>query len=587
VHRPTALSKSSSRRSPVGEALAACRRAFVAVGLFSGTINVLMLTGALFMMQVYDRVLPSRSVPTLVGLAVLAGFLYFFQGVLEFIRGRVLSRIGRSLDEDLNGRVHDAIVQMPLRAPTEADGLQPLRDLDQLRSFFSSPGPTALFDLPWIPLYLGLCFAFHLWIGVTALCGALVLIVLTLVAELFGGGPSKLATRFGASRFALAEASRRNAEVLQAMGMAASVAARWREANGKYMDAQQRAADISGALGTISRIFRLALQSGVLAVGAYLVIHGEATAGVIIASTILTSRALAPVELAIAHWKNFLAARQGRRRLSDLIGKTTEPERPLKLPEPSKTLTVENIFVSPPGALRESLRDVSLKLEAGQGLGVIGPSASGKSSLARAIVGVWRPGAGKIRIDGAALDQWPPDRLGRHIGYLPQDVELFDGTVAENIARFDAEIDSGAIIAAARAADVHDLILRLPEGYETRIGDGGTKLSAGQRQRIALARALYRDPFLIVLDEPNSNLDADGDNALTQAILSVRRRRGIVMVIAHRPSALAGVDLVLALANGQMQALGPKEEVLRRVLRPNQQPTAPLRAVSEKPGAAL
>lgn len=568
--------------------MAACRRAFLAVALFSGTINVLMLTGALFMMQVYDRVLPSRSVPTLVGLAVLAGLLFLFQGVLEFIRSRVLSRVGRSLDEDLNGHVHDAIVRMPLRAPVEADGLQPLRDLDQLRSFLSSPGPTALFDLPWILLYLGLCFAFHFWIGMTAFCGALVLIALTLLAELFGSGPAKVATRFGASRLALAEANRRNAEVLQAMGMAGRLSARWYESNGKYMDAQQRASDISGALGTASRIFRLALQSAVLAVGAYLVIHGQATAGVIIASTILTSRALAPIELAIAHWKNFLGARQGWRRLTDLIGQTTEPERPLRLPKPSKLLMLENVCVVPPGQQRDVVRDVSLKLESGQGLGVIGPSASGKSSLARAIVGVWRPSAGKIRIDGAALEQWAPELLGRHIGYLPQDVELFDGTVAENISRFEVEVDSAAIIAAAHAADVHDLILRLPNGYETRIGDGGTNLSAGQRQRIALARALYGEPFLVVLDEPNSNLDADGDNALNQAIQSIRRRGGIAIVIAHRPSALAGVDLVLALANGQAQALGSKDEVLRRVLRQNQPSAAPpLRAVAEMPGAAL
>jgi PrtD family type I secretion system ABC transporter len=583
VQRPTA--PTHSRRSPVTDALAACKRAFAAVALFSGTINVLMLTGALFMMQVYDRVLPSRSVPTLVGLAALAGLLFLFQGVLEFIRSRLLSRVGRSLDEDLNGSVHDAIVRMPLRAPVEADGLQPLRDLDQLRSFLSSPGPTALFDLPWIPLYLGLCFAFHFWIGMTAFCGALVLVALTLLAEFFGSGPAKTAARFGASRLGLAEANRRNAEVLQAMGMARRLAARWSESNAKYMDAQQRASDITGTLGTASRVFRLALQSAVLAVGAYLVIHGEATAGVIIASTILTSRALAPVELAIAHWKNFLSARQGWKRLTDLIGQTAEPDRPMTLPEPSKFLMLEDVCVIPPGQQRDVVRNISLKLECGQGLGIIGPSASGKSSLARAMVGVWGPSAGKIRIDGAALDQWRPEELGRHIGYLPQDVELFDGTVAENISRFEAEVDSGAIIAAARAAEVHELILRLPEGYETRIGDSGTRLSAGQRQRIALARALYRDPFLIVLDEPNSNLDAEGDNALSQAILSVRKRGGIVVVVAHRPSALAGVDLVLALASGQTQAIGPKDEVLRRVLR--QAPATPLRAVADAPGAAL
>src|SRR5262245_7960550 len=558
---------SPSAQSPLAAALSACRGAFIAIGLFSGVINVLLLTGSLFMLQVYDRVLPSRSVPTLVVLSVLVVGLYAFQGILEWIRGRLLTRIGRSLDEALSSRVYETIVALPLKARSSGDGLQPLRDLDQVRSFLSSIGPTALFDLPWMPLYLGLCFVFHFWIGITALIGAVILVTLTLLTEALSRKPIKAAAGFGATRMMLAEASRRNAEVLRAMGMSGRLLARWGAANAKYMAAQEGASDVAGSLGAASRVLRMVLQSAVLAVGAYLTIFQEATPGIIIASSILVSRALAPVELAIAHWRNFLSARQGWSRLSELMGRLASGEPPTALPAPSASLAVEAVTIGPPGQQNAVVQNLSFRLESGQGLGIIGPSAAGKSSLARAVVGVWQPARGKIRLDSAALEQWPPEDLGRHIGYLPQDVELFDGTVAENIARFEPDPDPATIVAAARAASVHELILRLPNGYETSVGEGGATLSAGQRQRLALARALYGDPFLVVLDEPNSNLDAEGDQALTGAILGVRKRGGLVIVIAHRPAALAGVDLVLAMANGQAQAFGPKEEVLRKVLQ--------------------
>jgi ATP-binding cassette subfamily C protein len=564
--------------SPIVTALSACRGAFVTVALFSGAINVLMLTGSLYMMQVYDRVLPSRSIPTLVSLTIIVAAVYAVQGFLDSIRGRMLVRIGYSLDEALNGRVFEAVVRLPLKVRSGADGLQPIRDLDQLRGFLSSQGPTALFDLPWMPLYLGLCFAFHFWIGATALAGAIVLIALTLLTELLARAPSRAGSMHGATRLALAEASRRNAEALEAMAMTRWLAARWSLANEGYMDAHQRASDVAANLGGLSRVLRMMLQSAVLGVGAYLVIHQEASPGVIIASAILTSRALAPVDLAIANWRAFVAARQSWARLSQVVGRLAADPEPLALPAPSKSLTVEALSVAPPGEQKLVVRDVGFRLERGQALGIIGPSASGKSSLARAIVAVWQPARGIVRVDGAALEQWPD--LGRHIGYLPQDVELFDGTVAQNIARFEPEPDPAAIIAAAQAADVHELILRLPDGYETAIGESGMALSAGQRQRLGLARALYRDPFLVVLDEPNSNLDAEGDQALAQAIVGVRKRGGILIVIAHRPSALAAVDLVLAMANGQAQAFGPKEEILRKVLRPAANPGA-LKVVSD------
>ena len=318
----------------------------------------------------------------------------------------------------------------------------------------------------------------------------------------------------------------------------------------------------------LSRVMRLVLQSLVLGLGAYLVINQEATAGVIIASSILMSRALAPVELAIANWKGFVAARQARRRLSEMLALLPPGRQPLSLPKPEMTLSVESVSASPPGNGRIVVQDVAFALKSGDGLGIIGPSAAGKSSLARLIVGVWQPVRGKVRLDGAALDQWSPESLGRHIGYLPQDVELFDGTIAENISRFEAEPDANAIIAAAKSAGVHELVVRLPEGYDTRIGEAGAALSAGQRQRVALARALYGDPFLVVLDEPNSNLDSEGEEALTAAMRSVRSRGGIIIVIAHRASALAAVDQVLVLNQGRQQAFGPRDEVLHTVLRP-------------------
>jgi ATP-binding cassette subfamily C protein len=533
----------------------------------SAMINLLYLTGSFFMLEVYDRVLPSRSVPTLIGLAVIASVLFAFQGLLDVIRSRVLTRIGASLDEVLNARVFDLVVRLPLKSRTAGDGLQSVRDLDQVRGFLSSLGPTALFDLPWMPLYIGICFIFHVWIGTTALVGALLLVVVTLLTEVRTREPTKAAVETGMARNAIALASRRNAEVLHAMGMSGRVGALWAGSNAKYLASQQHASDVAGGFGAVSKVLRMALQSAVLGVGAYLVIQQEATAGIIIAGSILAARALAPVELAIAHWRGFIAARQSWKRLVDLMAALPQRGKALPLPAPKATLTIEGMSAVPPGIQRFVVQDVTFAVKAGSGLGVIGPSASGKSSLARVLVGVWSPLRGKVRLDGAALEQWDPESLGRHIGYLPQDVELFAGTVAENIARFDPEPDPEAILAAATAANVHDLILRLPDGYETQIGESGTALSAGQCQRIALARALYGDPFLIVLDEPNSNLDAEGEQALTQAILSARARGRIVIVIAHRPSALAAVDLVLMMADGRTQAFGPKDEVLSTVLR--------------------
>jgi PrtD family type I secretion system ABC transporter len=566
-------------RLTLAAVLASFRRAFIGIGLMSGAVNILALTGSFFMLQVYDRVIPSRSMPTLVGLAILAGLLFIFQGVLELIRSRLLVRIGSGLDAKLSDKVYVALMRLPLRTKLAGDGLQSLRDLDQVRGFLSGAGPTALFDLPWMPLYIAICFLFHFWIGVTALGGAIVLLALTLLTEFHTKAPTKSASTHAASRNALAEATRRNSEVLQAMGFGTRIAERWSGINRDYLDANAKASDVAGSLGTVSKIFRMVLQSGMLAVGAYLVVIDEATGGIMIAASIMMSRALAPIELAIAHWKGFVSARQSWGRLTQLLGLLPDAQASVALPAPVDRLAVEMVSVTPPGERRLVVQDAGFVLDKGQGLGIIGPSASGKSSLARALAGVWLPARGTVRLDGAALDQWEPDELGRHIGYLPQDVQLFDGTIAENIARFEPEAPSEKILKAAKIAGVHDLVVHLAEGYGTRIGEAGSALSAGQRQRIALARALYGDPFLVVLDEPNSNLDAEGEAALTQAIQSVRDRGGIAVVVAHRPSALQSLDQVLVMSQGRVQAFGGKDEILSKMTK--QKPAAlPLKVVA-------
>jgi len=568
------------RRSELGDALRACRGAFIGVGAMSCMINLLYLTGSIFMLEVYDRVLPSRSIPTLVGLAILAGGLYIAQGSLDLIRGRILGRIGTSLDEALNARVFDTIVRLPLMVGARNEGLQPLRDLDNVRSFLSSMGPGALFDLPWLPFYLAICFAFHTLIGVTALIGAIILVSLTIVTEYLSREPAREAMGLAARRNDVAVTSRRNAEVLVAMGMSGRLTRRWSEANQNYLAGNQRASDVAGGLGAVAKVLRMTLQSAVLAVGAYLVIHQEATAGIIIAGSILSARALAPVDLAIAHWKGFVAARQSWHRLNRLLGSVPAPAPQTLLQNPSSRLSVEGVSIVPPGDQKLIVQDVSFALQAGNGLGVIGPSGSGKSSLVRALVGVWQPARGKVRLDGAALDQWSSDVLGRHVGYLPQDVELFAGSVAQNIARFEPEASGEDIIAAAKEAGVHEMIIKMRDGYDTQIGEQGAALSAGQAQRVALARALYGNPFLIVLDEPNSNLDTEGDEALTRAVRASRERGAIVVIVAHRPIGIEAVDQLLVLKEGRVQAFGPKETVLGQVLQRVSPPT-PIKIVSD------
>ncbi|HXG78181.1 MAG TPA: type I secretion system permease/ATPase [Methyloceanibacter sp.] len=567
----------------MAKALRQCRRTFAGIALFSGIINILMLTGALFMLEIYDRVLPSRSLPTLVGLGVLVLVLFAAQGLLDLVRSRILVRVGTYVDEELRGKILHAVLRIPLVAGHQSNGTQPVRDLETVRSFLSGPGPIALFDLPWIPVYLAVIFAFHMALGVTALIGAIVLVGLTAVAEFLSRAPLKSANQSGLARTDFAESCRRNAEVIAAMGMDGFVDAKWQNINRRYLADCQRLSDVSGGFGAFSKVLRMALQSAVLAVGAYLVIEHEATAGIIIAASILAGRALAPVDMAIAQYKNFLSARQSWARLNTLLSLLPKGAEPMPLPRPKAQLSLHDVFVAAPGGTKPIVEAVSFSVEAGQALGVIGPTGSGKSTLLRAIVGVWQPRSGRIRLDGADLDQWSPSELGRCLGYLPQDVELFGGTIAENISRFEGDADPAHVIAAAEAAGVHELIVSFREGYDTEIGEHGQVLSAGQRQRIALARALYRDPFLVVLDEPNSNLDGDGELALTKAIIEVKKRGGIVVIVSHRGPALAAVDFLLAIEHGRVRAFGDKASVLAALypkLQPVPQDPAPWAAAT-------
>lgn len=550
-------------QNPASEALASCRSAFLAVALFSALVNVLMLTGSIYMLQVYDRVLPSRSMPTLVALSIIVAVLYVLLGVFDWLRQRILNRIGLALDRKLTGPVVGGILGAQLRGGP--GGTQLSRDLDSVRSFLSGLGPTTFFDLPWIPLYGGLCFLLHPYLGWTLVAGAVVLILIALLTELLTRRPSAEAARIGSERAALLESARRNAEAVTALGMERRVIALFDRVNDRYAATNLGSSDLSSLLGTVSKTVRFTLQSAMLGVGAWLVMNDQASSGVMIAASILSSRALAPIELAIGSWRPFVGARQAWQRLKAALGETRSA--PAVAPErPERRLSLDHLFVAAPGSQSPILKDVGFALSAGQGLAVIGPSASGKSTLARALVGIWPAMRGELRLDGATLEQWSAEQRGTIIGYMPQDIQLFAGTVAENIARFDPEVSEEAVLAAAKAAGAYDMILGLQKGFETQVGEGGAALSGGQRQRIALARALYRDPFLVVLDEPNANLDAEGDAALTAAIGGIRARGGIVVVIAHRPSALAGIDLVLILADGQVQAFGPKEEVLRKSL---------------------
>jgi PrtD family type I secretion system ABC transporter len=560
------LSVADRNHTAVKSALDSTRSAFIGVALLSAVSNVLMLVSPLFMMQIYDRVLTSRSIPTLLALSLLALGIYGALGVIELIRSKIMPQIGRKLDEQLSNPVFETVLRLPLHAVDGNTASMPLRDLDQIRQFMSGPGPIAIFDLPWMPLYIGILYLFHPLFGLAAVAGALVLLGLTISSEFFLRGPSKRLVQLSTQRWELAEAGRRNADTLHAMGMRAAYIERFDHIHQKYSAENLKTSGVTSTFSTVSKVFRQALQSGMLALGAGLVIDQLASPGAIIAASILTAKALQPIEMVIAQWRGFINLRHSKRRLQETLEILQAEPVDMELPAPHRSFSIAGLAVVAPGSDRTIVRDVSLSLFAGQGLGIIGPSGSGKSSLARALTGVWPAARGSIRLDGAALSQWNSEALGTSIGYLPQNVELFDGTIAENIGRFSASATSESILEAAKLAGVHDLVLSMPQGYDTRVGISGVMLSGGQRQRIGLARAMFGNPFLMVLDEPNANLDAEGEAALAAAVLAARKRGAIVVLIAHRPNILQVVDHLLVVQDGKMRAFGPRDEVLRKTL---------------------
>ena len=546
--------------TPLRSAVSACRGNLFSVMFFSLFINVLMLVAPLYMLQVYDRVLLSKSYVTLIALTVVAIGCLVVYGLLEMVRSRVLVRTGLKFDEYLHQKVFKATFRASIGS-TRDTSAQSLRDADTVREFISGGSIIAFCDAPWVPLFIFAGFILHPAMGWISLAGAIIIFILALLNELTTRNLLRDAstTQLGATNYTAL--SLRNAELVHGLGMISSVMNRWAGRHGLSLSKQKKASDRAGAILASSRFIRLSLQVGILGVGAYYVVEGELTPGSMIAGSILMGRALAPVEMAVGQWKMFVGSRNAYRRLEELFTRQPEVEKPMPLPAPTGAVSIENIVVVPPGGNFPVLRNVSLNLENGKAVGLIGPSGSGKSSLARALVGVWPVRVGKVCYDGAEIDQWDPEQLGPYLGYMPQDVELFAGSVAENISRFQ-NIDAEAVVEAATKAGVHEMVLDLPKGYNTQLGEGGYALSGGQRQRIALARALYGNPKVLILDEPNANLDSEGEQALARAIHQAKEEGKAVLVISHRSSLLAVVDLIAVLKDGLLVKFGPRDEVL-------------------------
>lgn len=547
--------------------LAGSARAIATAFVFSAFVNLLMLSAPLYMLQVYDRVLVSRSAETLVALTVLLVGLYLVMGVLDFARGRIMARVGARLQQRLEARVMNAAFRRLSMAPQDSSVHADERDLDALSRLWASPALLALFDLPWTPLFFAALFIFHPWLGYFALAGGLLLTLASWANQRATDPHLQAATLAGRDADRLAWALKSEPELIRALGMTDAARDRWRATRDFARVAGLAAADATGRWSVTIRTFRLFLQSAMLGVAAWLVLREELSGGAMVAASVLMGRALQPIEQTVAHWAGFARAKQARARLSDLLGKIPQDAPRTALPRPAARLEVQGLTIIPPGGQTPTLRGVSFSLQPGQVMGVIGPSGSGKSTLAKALIGAWRPVAGQIRLDSATLDQHDPERLGRWIGYLPQAVALFDGTVAENIARLQSDIDPFDIVEAARAAGAHDMILRLPQGYDTRLSFGAGRLSGGQSQRIGLARAIFGDPVLLVLDEPNASLDHDGAEALNQALRAARSTGAAVLIMSHRPAALQECDLLLVLKDGMVSAVGPRDQVLRDTVR--------------------
>lgn len=566
------MHKPPRTRSELGDVLFRLRRSFFALAAFSGVINVMMLTPAIYMLQVYDRALVSRNVTTLTMLTLLVIGLFMLMSALEMVRTRVLIRVGNFLDMDLNRRIFSAAFERNL-SRAGGNPAQALQDLAQVRQFLTGNGLFAFFDAPWTPIYLLVCYLIHPLLGLITLIGSLILVGLAYLTEKATQKPLAEANQAALSSASYANNNLRNAEVIEAMGMLPAIGKRWFQGHLRILQMQTLASDRAAIISSTGRFVRITLQSVILGAGALLAIEGKITPGMMIACSILTGRALAPVEQVIAAWKQLQGSRSAWGRLNDLLH--DYPQRPpsMSLQRPMGMLAVENVVAGAPGTSNSIVRGVSFSLVPGESLGIIGPSASGKSTLARLLVGVWPTQAGKVRLDGADIFTWNKAELGPWIGYLPQDVELFEGTIAENIARF-AEVDSEAVIRAARSSGVHDMILRFPQGYDTRLAADGSPLSGGQKQRIALARALYGEPNLVVLDEPNANLDDVGEKALVEALAELKARGATVILISHRPNVLCAVDKVLMLRDGAVHMLGSRDEVFAALRKASVIPTA-------------
>jgi len=554
--------------------LAAARRQsrplYWAVGLFSFFANLLMLTGPLYMLQVYDRVLGSRSEETLVALSLLVAFLYGVMGILDFSRGRIMARVGARFQGALDRRVFEAMLKRSAVSndPAAQTGLS---DLESVQRLLAAPPFMALFDLPWTPFFLAGIALFHPWLGLLAIGGGTLLVLITVLNQIYSKKPVQQANITSHRAGLMAEEIRNEAETIQSMGMRGAAFDRWNRTRDESLVESVLANDVGGGFSSLTKTLRMFLQSAMLGLGAYLVLQNEVTAGVMIAASILLGRALAPIEQLVGHWPQVQRARRGWQQLGELLSKVPPDQPRTALPKPKARLEAHALTVVPPGDSRAKLKTVSFRVEPGQALGVIGPSGSGKTTLARTLTGFWKPAGGTVRLDGASLDQYAPDVLGQHIGYLPQRVQLFDGTIAENIARMAGEPDSEKVVEAAKMAAAHDLIVALPDGYDTRVTSGGGRLSGGQMQRVALARALYGDPVILILDEPNSNLDNEGSLALNNAIKAMKAAGKSVLIMAHRPSAIQECDVLMVLDDGHRTAFGPKDQVLREMVSNHQQ----------------
>ncbi|MDH0145291.1 MULTISPECIES: type I secretion system permease/ATPase [Stutzerimonas stutzeri group] len=549
------------RENSLKTALKACKGSFLSVGFFSFFVNALMLVPSFYMLQVYGRVVTSGSIPTLVMLTLIMTILMGTMGSLEWVRSRIMVRLSTRLDVLLSRDVYRASFKKALDSGGMDASAQPLNDLTGLRQFLTGNGLFAFFDTPWLPVYIGVMFLFHPWYGWFAIGCAIVLLMLAVVNEKLTGKAIADANKQNIAANLHTNKNLRNAEVIESMGMLETLMGRWGERQRQVLLLQSQASDKGGMVTSFSKTFRMLSQSLILGIGAYLAVKQEITPGLMIAGSILLGRALAPIDLMIGSWKGFISARSQYARLNEILDEQqAEPQR-MSLPAPEGHVLVENLIVSAPGSKTPILKNISFAVPAGSIVGVIGPSASGKSTLARALLGVWAPQHGVVRLDGADINNWDKRELGPYVGYLPQDIELFEGSISENIARF-REVEPDKVIQAAKAAGVHEMILQLPEGYDTVIGSDGVNLSGGQRQRVGLARAIYGSPRLIILDEPNSNLDEVGERALAMAIQQLKASGATVFIITHRTSILAQLDRLLVMSNGAIGLYGPRDKVM-------------------------